>query len=124
MRGTASRGAELAFGVFGLQALESGRITSRQIEACRVTIARCIKRGGRVWIRVFPDKPISKKPLETRMGKGKGPPEYWVAIVKPGRVLFEMEGVSKELAAEAFALASAKLPVKTRFATRDLSYAS
>jgi large subunit ribosomal protein L16 len=124
MRGRAKGGAHLSFGKFGLQALEPGRITSRQIEASRVAISRCIKRGGRIWIRIFPDKPISKKPLETRMGKGKGPPEYWVAVVRPGRILFEMEGVTEELAREAMALASAKLPVKTRFATRGLVYAN
>jgi large subunit ribosomal protein L16 len=117
--GIARRGAEVSFGHFGLQALEPGWITSRQIEACRVAMTRHIKRGGKVWIRIFPDKPVTKKPAETRMGKGKGSPELWVAVVKPGRVLFEIEGVSQELAATAMALAAAKLPVKTKFVVRE-----
>ncbi len=117
--GLAYRGSEVSFGHFGLQALEPGWITSRQIEACRVAMTRHIKRGGKVWIRVFPDKPITKKPLETRMGKGKGSPEMWVAVVKPGRMLFEIEGVPRELAQKAMALASAKLGVRTKFVVRE-----
>ena len=122
MRGNAKGGEELSFGNFGLQAEECGWLTSRQIEAARIAMTRCIKRGGRIWIRIFPDKPVSKKPLETRMGKGKGPPEFWVAVIKPGRVLYEMEGVDEALARKALALAAAKLPIKTRFATRGLVY--
>jgi len=118
-RGLASRGNKVSFGEFGLKAVDRGRITARQVEAARRAITRHVKRGGRVWIRVFPDKPVSKKPLEVRMGKGKGNPEYWVAVVKPGHVLYEMEGVSEELAREAFRLASAKLSVRTAFATRQ-----
>ena len=118
-RGVASRGAEISFGSYGLQALEPGWITNRQIEAARVALTRHIKRGGKVWIRIFPDKPITKKPAETRMGKGKGSPELWVAVVKPGRVMFEVEGISEDLAKKALALAAAKLPVKTRFVKRE-----
>jgi large subunit ribosomal protein L16 len=117
--GLARRGATVAFGHFGLQALEPGWVTARQIEAARVALTRHIKRGGKVWIRIFPDKPVTKKPAETRMGKGKGSPELWVAVVKPGRVLFEIEGVSKEIAQKALALASAKLGVKTKFVVRE-----
>ena len=120
MRGTAYRGGSLSFGTFGLQALECGRITNRQIEAARIAMTRHVKRGGKIWLRIFPDKPVSKKPLETRMGKGKGNPEFWVAVVKPGRMLYEMEGVSEEIAREAFALAAAKLPFKTTFVTRTV----
>ena len=119
MTGLAHRGSEISFGTYGLQALEPGWITARQIEAARVALTRHIKRGGKVWIRVFPDKPITKKPAETRMGKGKGNPEGWVAVVKPGRVLFEIEGISEDLAKKALGLAAAKLPVKTRFVTRE-----
>lgn len=116
--GNATRGASVSFGQFGLKALDAGWITSRQIEAARVAMTRYIKRGGKVWIRIFPDKPITKKPAETRMGKGKGSPEYWVAVVKPGRVMFELAGVSEEIAKEAMRLASHKLPIKTKFVTR------
>lgn len=115
MKGKAYRGNEVSFGDFGLMALEPKRLTARQIEAARIAMTRYIKRGGKVWIRIFPDKPITKKPLETRMGKGKGSPEEWVAVVKPGRVLYEMDGVSREIAEEAFRLAGHKLPCKTRF---------
>jgi large subunit ribosomal protein L16 len=118
MRGKAYRGCTVAFGDFGLMALEPCWMTDRQIEAARVAMARGIKRGGKIWIRVFPDKPITKKPQETRMGKGKGAPEGWVVVVKPGRILFEMEGVSAVEARAAMRLAQAKLPIKTRFATR------
>jgi len=118
-RGYAYRGSSIAFGSVALQVLESGWITSRQIEAARIAMTRHIKRGGKVWIRVFPDKPISKKPLETRMGKGKGAPEEWVAVVRPGRVLYEIGGVDEELAREAFRLAGHKLSVSTRFVTRE-----
>jgi large subunit ribosomal protein L16 len=117
-RGVATRGQTVAFGHFGLQATEAGWVTNRQIEASRVAMTREMKRGGKLWIRLFPDKPITKKPAETRMGKGKGNPEGWVAVVKPGRVLFEIEGVTKEIAAKAMALAAAKLPVKTRLIER------
>jgi large subunit ribosomal protein L16 len=117
-RGLAWRGSSLAFGDFGLQAVGRGWVTARQIEAARIAVTRHIKRGGRVWIRVFPDKPMSKKPAETRMGKGKGAPEFWVAVVKPGRILFEMEGVDAETAKEAFRLAANKLPIETRFQER------
>jgi large subunit ribosomal protein L16 len=117
-RGKATRGATVAFGDYGLKALEPGWITQRQIEATRVALTRMMKREGKVWIRIFPDKPVTKKPAETRMGSGKGVPEFWVAVVKPGRVMFELGGVSKELAAEAFHLAAHKLPVKTRVVTR------
>jgi len=119
MRGTALRGSEVSFGDFGLQALTPGFVTARQIEAARVAMTRHIKRGGKVWIRVFPDKPLSKKPLETRMGKGKGPPELWVAVVKPGRILYELDGVSEDIAKEALRLAGHKLSVRTRFVKRD-----
>lgn len=119
-RGLAFRGSDVSFGEFGLKAAGRGRITARQIEASRRAMTRHIKRGGKIWIRVFPDKPITKKPLEVRMGKGKGGVEYWVAQIQPGRMLFEMEGVSEELAREAFALASAKLPVATTFVTRTV----
>ena len=118
--GLATRGANVAFGDFGLKALERGRITARQIEADRRAITRHIKRGGRVWIRIFPDKPISTKPAEVRMGNGKGNPEYWVAQIQPGRVLYEMDGVDESVAREAFALAAAKLPVKTTFVVRQI----
>ena len=119
MRGLARRGSEVSFGDFGLQATACGYVTSRQIEAARIAMTRKIKRGGKVWIRVFPDKPLSKKPLETRMGKGKGPPDRWVAVVKPGRVLYELDGVDEDLAREALRLASHKLPISTRFIKRD-----
>ena len=119
-RGLASRGSKVSFGEFGLQATGRGRITARQIEAARRTITRTVKRGGRLWIRVFPDKPITKKPLEVRQGKGKGNVEYWVAQIQPGRMLYEIEGVSEELAREAFTLAAAKLPVQTGFAKRTI----
>lgn len=115
MRGAAYKGSTLTFGEFGLQAIECGYISAKQIEAARIAMTRHVKRGGKMWIRVFPDKPITKKPAEVRMGKGKGSPEAWVAVVKPGRILYEMEGVSRELAREALRLASHKLPVKTRF---------
>jgi large subunit ribosomal protein L16 len=118
MRGLAWRGSSVSFGDYGLMALEPCWLTNRQIEAAHVALTRGIKRGGKVWIRVFPDKPITKKPQETRMGKGKGSPEGWVAVIKPGRILFEMEGVSVADAKAAMRLASAKLPLKTRFATR------
>ncbi len=114
-RGKAYRGSSVAFGQYGLKALEPGWITNKQIEAARVALTRHIKRGGKVWIRIFPDKPITVKPAETRMGKGKGNPEHWVAVVKAGRILFELDGVSGELAETAFRLASNKLPIKTRF---------
>jgi len=119
MKGLAYRGSEVSFGDFGLQAVECGWLTARQIEAGRVALTRHIKRGGQVWIRVFPDKPVSKKPAETRMGKGKGGPEKWVAVIKPGRVLYEVEGVSEELAREAFRLAGHKMPMQTRFLCRQ-----
>ncbi len=118
MRGKATRGARVSFGDLALKALEPAWITSRQIEACRVAITRKMKRDGKVWIRIFPDKPVSKKPLETRMGKGKGAPEFWVAVVRPGRIMFEVGGVSKELAIEALTLASHKLPIKTKVVIR------
>lgn len=116
--GNAKGGDYIAFGDYGLQATEPGWITARQIEAARIAITRAMKRGGKVWIRIFPDKPVTKKPLETRMGKGKGSPEEWVAVVKPARILYEVEGVSETVAAEAMRLAAHKLPIKTRFATR------
>jgi large subunit ribosomal protein L16 len=119
MRGKAYRGGALAFGDYGLQSLEPIRLTSRQIEAARVAMTRHVKRGGKVWIRVFPDKPITKKPAETRMGKGKGNPEEWVAVVKPGRILYEMEGVPIATAKEALRLAAHKLPMATRFVQRE-----
>jgi large subunit ribosomal protein L16 len=115
MRGKAYRGSSLAFGTYGLRAVSPGWITSRQIESARVAITRHIKRGGKLWIRIFPDKPITIKPAETRMGKGKGSPEYWVAVIKPGRILFELEGVPFDIAKEAMRLAMHKLPVKTKF---------
>lgn len=118
MKGKAWRGSQLAFGDYGLRALEPGWITDRQIEAARIAITRFIKRGGKVWIRIFPDKPVTKKPAETRMGKGKGAPEFWVAVVRPGRVLFEMEGVERSAAEEAMRLAAHKLPIATRFVSR------
>jgi large subunit ribosomal protein L16 len=118
MRGKATRGAQVAFGDFGLKAMEPAWITQRQIEATRVALTRMMKREGKVWIRIFPDKPVTKKPAETRMGSGKGVPEFWVAVVKPGRIMFELGGVSRELAAEAFTIASHKLPIKTRLVTR------
>ena len=117
-KGMAKGGDYIAFGDYGLQALETGWVTARQIEAARIAITRHVKRGGKVWIRVFPDKPITKKPLETRMGKGKGPPEQWVAVVKPARILFELEGVSQEVAEAAMRLASQKFGIKTRFIMR------
>lgn len=119
-RGLANRGNKVSFGEYGLQAVDRGRMTSRQIEAARRTITRTAKRGGKMWIRVFPDKPITKKPLEVRQGKGKGNVEYWVALIQPGRVLYEIEGVSEELAREAFQLAAAKLPFKTAFIKRTV----
>jgi large subunit ribosomal protein L16 len=119
-RGMALRGAKVSFGEYGLKATTRGRVTARQIEAARRAMTRYIKRGGRIWIRIFPDKPISKKPLEVRMGKGKGNPEYWVALVKPGAVMYEMEGVSEDIAREAMRLAAAKLPVRTTFVSRHV----
>jgi len=119
-RGLALRGSKVSFGEYGLKATARGRITARQIESARRAMTRHIKRGGKIWIRVFPDKPISNKPLEVRMGKGKGNVEYWVAQIRPGKVLYEMEGVSEELAREAFALAAAKLPVQTSFVKRSV----
>ncbi len=118
MSGKAKGGSAVNFGEFGLKALEPCWLTNRQIEAARVALTRHIKRGGKIWIRVFPDKPVTKKPAETRMGKGKGAPEYWVAVVKPGRILFEIEGVSEKMAREALRLADNKLPLRTRFVTR------
>ena len=117
-RGMATRGNHVAFGTFGLKAMENGWITSRQLESARVAITRKIRKFGRMWIRIFPDKAITQKPAETRMGKGKGSPEYWICVVKPGRILFEVEGVDEELAAEAFRLCSHKLPIKTRLVKR------
>ena len=119
MKGNAQKGNYIAFGRYGLKALGSGWITSRQIEAARVAMTRYIKRGGKVWIRLFPDKPVTQKPAETRMGKGKGAPEYWVAVVKPGRIMFEIEGVDESIAKEAMRLASHKLPLKTKFVVRE-----
>jgi len=118
MKGMATRGAELAFGSFGIKSLEPAWITSRQIEAARIAVTRFMKREGQVWIRIFPDKPVTKKPAEVRMGKGKGAPEYWVAVVRPGRIIFEAEGVPLDVAKEALRLAAQKLPVQTRFVTR------
>jgi len=118
MTGKAKGGAAVDFGEYGLKALEPCWLTNRQIEAARVALTRHIKRGGKIWIRVFPDKPVTKKPAETRMGKGKGAPEYWVAVIKPGRVLFEIEGVTEALAREALLLAANKLPLKTKFVSR------
>jgi large subunit ribosomal protein L16 len=119
MTGLSHRGSEISFGTYGLQALEPGWITARQIEAARVALTRHIMRGGKVWIRVFPVKPITKKPAVTRMGKGKGSPEMWVAVVKPGRVMFELEGVTPDIAKKAMALAAAKMPVRTKFVARE-----
>jgi large subunit ribosomal protein L16 len=119
MRGKAYRGSTLSFGEYGLQATEQSRVTARQIEAARVAMTRHVKRGGKVWIRIFPDKPITRKPAETRMGKGKGNPEEWVAVVKPGRILYEMEGVTPEVARQALKLAASKLPLATRFIERS-----
>jgi large subunit ribosomal protein L16 len=119
MRGLARRGSSLNFGEFGLQAVECGKISSKQIEAARIAMTRHVKRGGKMWIRIFPDKPFTKKPAEVRMGKGKGAPEGWVAVIKPGRILYEMAGIPKELAKEALRLAAHKLPVKTRFIERS-----
>jgi large subunit ribosomal protein L16 len=118
MTGLAIRGAAISFGEYGLKALEPAWITDRQIEAARIAMTRHIKRGGKIWIRMFPDKPITKKPAETRMGKGKGAPEYWVAVVKPGRILYEIEGVPENIAREAMMLAAQKLPIKVKFVTR------
>lgn len=117
-RGVASRGHEISFGTFGLKSLEPAWITARQIEAARIAVTRFMKREGKVWIRIFPDKPITKKPAEVRMGKGKGAPEYWVAVIKPGTIMFEAEGVSEDVAREAMRLAAQKLPVATKFVTR------
>ena len=117
-RGKATRGAELNFGDYGLQATECGWLATREIEAARIAMTRFIKRGGKIWIRIFPDKPITKKPAETRMGKGKGSPEYWVAVVKPGRIIYEMDGVTEDIAKAAFRLASHKLPISTKFIAR------
>lgn len=119
MRGLAYRGSDLNFGEFGLQAVECGKISSKQIEAARIAMTRYAKRGGKMWIRIFPDKPFTKKPAEVRMGKGKGAPEGWQAVVKPGKVIYEMEGVTREVAKEALRLASHKLPIKTRFIERS-----
>jgi large subunit ribosomal protein L16 len=121
MTGKAWRGSTVAFGDYGLKAMECGWITDRQIEAARVAMTRFIKRGGKVWIRLFPDKPITKKPAETRMGKGKGAPEQWVAVIRPGKVLFEMEGVSAEIAQHAMTLAAHKLPIRTRLVSRTMA---
>ena len=119
MKGLATRGAELSFGSFGVKSLEAAWITSRQIEAARIAVTRFMKREGQVWIRIFPDKPVTKKPAEVRMGKGKGAPEYWVAVVRPGRIIFEAEGVPLNIAKEALRLAAQKLPVQTRFIVRN-----
>lgn len=119
MKGLASRGTELSFGSFGVKSLEAAWITSRQIEAARIAVTRFMKREGQVWIRIFPDKPVTKKPAEVRMGKGKGAPEYWVAVVRPGRIIFEAEGVPLSVAKEALRLAAQKLPVQTRFIVRN-----
>jgi large subunit ribosomal protein L16 len=121
MCGKAWRGSSIAFGEYGLKAMECGWITARQIEAARIAMTRFIKRGGKVWIRLFPDKPITKKPAETRMGKGKGAPEAWVAVIRPGKMLFEMEGVTPELAREAMRLAAHKIPLKTKFVLREVA---
>jgi large subunit ribosomal protein L16 len=118
MKGKAWRGSEIAFGEFGLKVMEPGWISDRQIEASRIAMTRFIKRGGKVWIRLFPDKPVTKKPAETRMGKGKGAPEFWVAVVRPGKVIFEMEGVKEDVAREAMRLAANKLPIQTKFVSR------
>ncbi|NMB12502.1 MAG: 50S ribosomal protein L16 [Firmicutes bacterium] len=119
MKGKAVRGSTVTFGEYGLQAQEPGWITNTQIEAARIAMTRYIRRGGKVWVKIFPDKPVTARPAETRMGKGKGAPEYWVAVVKPGRVLFEIAGVPEDLAKEAMRLAAHKLPIKTKFITRD-----
>jgi large subunit ribosomal protein L16 len=121
MGGKAVRGSQIAFGDFGLQATECGWITARQIEAARIAMTRYVKRGGKIWIRIFPHKSVTKKPAETRMGKGKGAPEEWVAVIRPGAVLYEMQGVTKEIAQEAFRLASHKLPIGTKFMSRGLT---
>lgn len=118
MRGKATRGNQVSFGSFGLKTIECGWVTSRQIEAARIAMTRYIKRGGKIWIRIFPDKPVTKKPAETRMGSGKGAPEFWVAVVKPGRVMFEIDGVTVDQAKEAFKLAAFKLPVQSKFVVR------
>jgi len=122
MTGVRTRGATISFGEYGLQVMVPGRITARQIEAARIAMTRYIKRGGKIWIRIFPDKPVCKKPAETRMGKGKGSVEEWVVVVRPGRILYEMEGVSEELAREALRLAARKLPLATRFVSRSIEY--
>ncbi len=119
MTGKAYRGSSLSFGEYGLKAMEPSWVSARQIEAARIAMTRYIKRGGKIWIRIFPDKPITKKPAETRMGKGKGAPEYWVAVVKPGRILYEMDGVEPDVAKEAFRLAAHKLPLSTKFVSRS-----
>jgi large subunit ribosomal protein L16 len=119
MRGKALRGNTVAFGTFGLKALECGYLTSQQIEAARIAMTRYVKRGGKIWIRIFPHKPFTRKPAETRMGKGKGSPEGWVAVIRPGRILYEMEGISEEIAREALRLASHKLPLKTKFVQKE-----
>jgi len=119
MKGLATRGASLTYGQFGLQAVECGAVSAKQIEAARIAMTRHVKRGGKMWIRIFPDKPFTKKPAEVRMGKGKGAPEGWVAVVRPGRILYEMEGITRELAQEALRLAAHKLPVKTKFIERE-----
>ena len=120
MRGKAYRGGTVTFGEYGLQALEPAWMTNRQIEAARVAITRSMKRGGKMWIRIFPDKPVTKKPAETRMGKGKGSPEFWVAVIKPGRILFELEGITRQTAQEALRLGASKLPIKTRIVDRHV----
>ena len=122
MRGVREKGSNLSFGDYGLQAMDPGWLTARQIEAARIAMTRYVKRGGKIWIRIFPDKPITKKPAETRMGKGKGNVEGWVCVIRPGRILYEMEGVQEDLAKEAFRLASHKLPIKTRFVSRRTEY--
>ena len=122
MTGKAWRGSSLAFGDYGLKAMECGWVTDRQIEAARIAMTRFIKRGGKVWIRLFPDKPITKKPAETRMGKGKGAPEQWVVVIRPGKIMFEMEGVSREIAAEAMRLAAQKLPIPTKMIYRETGF--
>ncbi|RME43836.1 MAG: 50S ribosomal protein L16 [Deltaproteobacteria bacterium] len=122
MKRKATRGNTVHFGEFGLQALECGRITARQIEAARIAVSRAVKRGGKIWIRIFPDKPLTKKPAETRMGKGKGSPEEWVAVIRPGRMLYELDGVAPEVAERAFRLAAHKLPIRTRFVKRGSGY--
>lgn len=119
MHGKSYRASEVSFGEYGLKALEPGWISGRQIEAARIAMTRYVKRGGKIWIRIFPDKPITKKPAETRMGKGKGAPDHWVAVVKPGRIIYEMSGVTEDIAKEAFRLAAYKLPIATKFVSRD-----